>query len=92
MEPMGDIEIVTPEEFVGDVIGDLNARRGRVSEMDGRNDVQTVRGIIPVRETFGYATDLRSLTQGRASYSMEVASFEPLPKELSDRIVGVTEY
>jgi len=88
MEPLMIMEIVTPEEFVGDVIGDFNGRRGKVLDMERRKEFQRVNGLIPLRETFGYATDLRSLTQGRASYSMEFKEFEPLPPGLSAKIVG----
>ncbi len=88
MEPLMIMEIVTPEAFVGDVIGDFNGRRGKVLDMERRKEFQRVSGLIPLRETFGYATDLRSLTQGRASYSMEFKEFDPLPPELSAKIVG----
>jgi len=88
MEPVMDMEIVTPEEFVGDVIGDFNARRGKVNVMERRMDFQRVKGTIPLRETFGYATDLRSLTQGRASYTMQILGFEPLPAEISAKLLG----
>jgi len=88
MEPLMIMEIVTPEAFVGDVIGDFNGRRGKVIDMERRNEFKKVNGLIPLRETFGYATDLRSLTQGRASYSMEFKEFNPLPPELSAKIVG----
>ena len=88
MEPLMIMEIVTPEAFVGDVIGDFNGRRGKVLDMERRKEFQRVNGLIPLRETFGYATDLRSLTQGRASYTMEFKEFEALPPELSAKIVG----
>jgi elongation factor G len=90
MEPVMSMEIVTPEEFVGDVIGDFNGRRGRVLDMERRMEFQRFNGLIPLRETFGYATDLRSLTQGRASYTMEFREFDPLPPELSSKITGLT--
>jgi elongation factor G len=88
MEPVMSMEIVTPEEFVGDVINDFNARRAKVQEIEHRTEVQAVQGVIPLRETFGYATDLRSLTQGRASYTMQFLRFEPLAPGISAKILG----
>ncbi len=88
MEPLMSMEIITPEEFVGDVIGDFNARRGRIMDHEHRPDNSRLSGSIPLRETFGYATDIRSLTQGRASYTMQFMGFEPMPLELSAKIMG----
>jgi elongation factor G len=75
-----------PEEFVGDVIGDFNARRGKISDHESKTDLSRISGTIPLRETFGYSTDIRSLTQGRASYSMRFEGFEPLPEEISRKL------
>src|SRR5699024_3439986 len=70
LEPIMNVEVIMPEEYMGDVIGDINSRRGRIEGMEPRNGVQVVRGFVPLSEMFGYATDLRSNTQGRATYSM----------------------
>ncbi|MCS6770433.1 MAG: elongation factor G [Kiritimatiellae bacterium] len=88
LEPIMKVEIVTPDEHVGDVIGDVNGRRGRVKEMSAQDGAQTVLAEVPLAELFGYSTALRSLTRGRASYSMEPARFEIVPAELQDSIVN----
>jgi elongation factor G len=88
MEPVMSMEIVVPDEFVGEVISDFNGRRGRIVDHDRRNGTSRLTGTIPLRETFGYATDIRSLTQGRASYTMQFRGYEPLPADLSRQIVG----
>jgi elongation factor G len=82
------LEIVTPEAHMGDVLGDLNARRGQVREMHAREGEQVVRAEAPLAELFGYATALRSLTRGRASYTMEPRSFERVPDALRERILN----
>ncbi len=82
------VEVVTPEDYMGDVIGDLNARRGRVQNMEARSGAQVITGRVPLAEMFGYATDLRSVTQGRANYTMQFASYEPAPREVSEDIVA----
>lgn len=87
LEPIFDVEVVTPEVYLGDVIGDLNSRRGRIQELEPRKGVQLVRASVPLSEMFGYATALRSMTQGRASYSMQFKSYEPLPSALSEALV-----
>ena len=87
LEPIMDVEIVVPEEYLGDVLGDLNARRGRVVGIFQRKDAQVVAAVVPLREMFGYATALRSMTQGRAIYTMQFASYEPLPKNLADELI-----
>jgi len=88
LEPVMKIEIVTPEQFMGDVIGDLSARRGRVEAIETRGDTATVHGIIPLSRTFGYATDLRSMTQGRATYSLEFYQYQPLPTDLAEDLMA----
>jgi elongation factor G len=88
LEPVMDLEVVTPEEFLGDVIGDLNARRGKVTGMEQRGNVQVVSGQVPLATMFGYATDLRSRTQGRATFSMQFSHYAPVPSQLSEEIVA----
>ena len=87
LEPVMELEIVAPEEFVGDVIGDLNGRRGHVNGMERRREVQLVKATTPLAAMFGYSTDLRSLTQGRATYTMQFARYEPVPSRIQDEIV-----
>lgn len=88
LEPIMKIEITVPEEYMGDVIGDLNSRRGRVEGMEPRTGVQVIRGFVPLAEMFGYATDLRSKTQGRGVYVMQFSHFEALPKGLAEEIIS----
>jgi len=86
LEPVMKIEITTPEDFMGDVIGDLNARRGQVTEMTERGTAKIVRGTVPLSEMFGYATELRSMSQGRASYSMEFNSYAQVPENVAEKV------
>jgi elongation factor G len=86
LEPIMKVEVVSPEQFLGDIIGDLSARRGRVEAIETRGDTATVHGIVPLARTFGYATDLRSMTQGRATYSLEFHQYQPLPAELAEEL------
>jgi elongation factor G len=88
LEPMMSVEIVTPEEYMGDVMGDINSRRGRVQSMDARGTSQVITCRVPLSEMFGYATDLRSRTQGRATYSMQFDSYEQAPKNVMDEVVA----
>ncbi|VGO20553.1 elongation factor G [Pontiella sulfatireligans] len=88
LEPIMLLEIETPEEHLGDVMGDLNSRRGRVREIKATNDLQIVQADVPLAEVFGYATSLRSLTKGRASYSMEPQAFEPVPASMEASILN----
>jgi len=88
MEPVMEVEVVTPEEYMGDVIGDVNSRRGRVQHMEAHANNQIISCMVPLSEMFGYATDLRSLTQGRANYSMQFAAYEQAPKTVSEEIVA----
>jgi elongation factor G len=88
LEPMMRVEVTMPEEFMGDVIGDLNSRRGQIEGMDPRGSTQVVRAAVPLAEMFGYATDLRSMTQGRASYSMELSHYAEVPANLAAELVA----
>ncbi len=88
LEPMMQVEVTMPEEFMGDVIGDLNSRRGQIEGMDPRGSTQVVRSAVPLAEMFGYATDLRSMTQGRASYSMELSHYAEVPPNLAAELVA----
>jgi elongation factor G len=88
LEPVMDVEVTTPEEYMGDVIGDLNARRGKVEGMSQRGNSQVIKAQVPMSEMFGYATDLRSKTQGRATYSMQFNSYQDVPDSIADEIVA----
>ena len=88
LEPVMKVEVLVPQDFMGDVIGDLNARRGKVQGIKARGGSQAVDAMVPLGEMFGYATSLRSKTQGRATYSMEFAEYESVPKQLADQIVS----
>jgi elongation factor G len=88
LEPIMSVEVVTPEEYMGDVMGDLNARRGKIQSMEKRGNSQVIRAEVPLSEMFGYATDLRSKTQGRATYTMQFSRYEEVPKNISDAIIA----
>jgi len=88
LEPIMKVEVTVPEEYMGDVIGDINSRRGRMEGMEARSGNQIIRGFIPLSEMFGYATDLRSKTQGRGIYSMEPSHYEEVPKSVLEQIVS----
>ncbi len=88
LEPIMAVEVVVPEEYMGDVIGDLNSRRGRIMGMEGRGGAQVVNSEVPLASMFGYATDLRSATQGRATYSMVFDHYEQVPKAISEEIIA----
>lgn len=88
LEPIMSVEVVTPEEYMGDVIGDLNSRRGKIQSMEKRGSAQVIKAMVPLAEMFGYATDLRSKTQGRATYTMQFSHYEDVPKNISDGIVA----
>jgi elongation factor G len=88
LEPVFQVEVVTPEEFMGDVIGDLNRRRGHVTGMEQRGNAQVINAFVPLAEMFGYATDLRSTTQGRATYTMQFERYEEVPASIADKVVG----
>ncbi|WP_210491999.1 elongation factor G [Patulibacter sp. SYSU D01012] len=88
LEPIFKVEVVTPEEFMGDVIGDLNRRRGRIEGMEPRGNAQVVTGYVPLSEMFGYSTDLRSATQGRATYTMQFERYDEVPSNVAEEIVA----
>ena len=88
LEPIMRVEVTVPEEYMGDVIGDINSRRGRMEGMEARNGSQIIRGFIPLSEMFGYATDLRSKTQGRGTYAMEPSHYEEVPRSILETIVA----
>jgi len=88
LEPIMRVEVTVPEEYMGDVLGDINSRRGKIEGMEARSGAQVIRGFVPLSEMFGYATDLRSRTQGRAVYSMETDHFEEVPKSIAEKILG----
>ena len=87
LEPMVEMEIVTPGEFLGEIIGDLGTRRAQIRNIEGENDIQAVRAMIPLGETFAYTTALRSLSSGRASYSMEFKYYEPVPEHVAQQLI-----
>ncbi len=87
LEPIMAVEVVTPEEYMGDVMGDLNSRRGKIEGMTPRKDAQVIRAAVPLSEMFGYSTTLRSMTQGRAIYSMEISHYDETPKSVSEQII-----
>jgi elongation factor G len=88
LEPVFKVEVVTPEEFMGDVIGDLNRRRGHVAGMEQRGNAQAITAYVPLAEMFGYATDVRSTTQGRATYTMQFERYEEVPTNIAEKVVG----
>ncbi len=88
LEPIMEVEVDTPEEYMGDVIGDLNKRRGKILGMEKRGAVQVIKAEVPLAEMFGYATDLRSLTQGRATFVMQFKKYEEVPKQIAEQIAG----
>ena len=88
LEPVEQVEVETPEQYMGDVMGNLSGRRGKIEGMEDRKDTKVIRAKVPLGEMFGYATDLRSQTQGRASYTMQFDSYEPVPKAVRDEIIA----
>jgi elongation factor G len=90
LEPMMTVEVTTPEDYMGDVIGDLNSRRGNIQGMEPRSGVQVIDALVPLSEMFGYSTDLRSKTQGRATYSMHFSHYDPVPKSLAEEIIAAS--
>jgi len=88
LEPVMSVEIVTPDDYLGDVVGDLNARRGQVRGTERRGTNQVVGAQVPLAEMFGYSTDLRSRTQGRATYTMQFDSYQPTPASVQSEIVA----
>jgi elongation factor G len=87
LEPMMAVEVTTPEDYMGDVIGDLNSRRGQIQAMDERAGARVVTALVPLSEMFGYVGDLRSKTQGRASYSMQFDSYAEVPRTVAEEII-----
>jgi elongation factor G len=88
LEPMMDVEAVTPEEYSGDVMGDLSRRRGKIQQMEDRGGAKAIRAFVPLSEMFGYATQLRSMTQGRASYTMQFSSYEAAPRNVAEEVIA----
>ncbi|HJU12507.1 MAG TPA: elongation factor G [Candidatus Binataceae bacterium] len=88
LEPVMEVEVVTPQEFMGDVIGDLNSRRGKILEMESRAGAQVIAARVPLASMFGYATRLRSITQGRATYTMQFAVYEPVPQQVHEELTA----
>jgi elongation factor G len=88
LEPLMQVEVVTPEEYMGAVHGDLASRRGRIASMEARGSSQVIRATVPLSAMFGYATDLRSLTQGRATYTMQFARYDEMPSALAEEIIA----
>jgi elongation factor G len=88
LEPVMEVEVVTPEDYMGDVIGDLSSRRGKIDSMDQRGNARVVQAQVPLAEMFGYATDLRSRTQGRATYTMQFHSYQDVPEQIAQEIVA----
>lgn len=87
LEPIMKVEVVTPEEFMGDVMGNINAKRGQIEKMSDRGSAKVIDAKVPLSEMFGYATDLRSMTQGRANYSMEFSHYAPTPKNVAEKVI-----
>ena len=88
LEPIMKVSVIVPEEYMGDVIGDITARRGSILGMEPRNGISQIDANVPLSEMFGYATNLRSRTQGRGTYSMEPSHYIPLPKSIQDDIIS----
>ena len=88
LEPVMDVEVVTPEEYMGAIVGDLNSRRGRIVSMEARGSSQVIRATVPLGQMFGYATEMRSMTQGRATYTMQFARYEEVPPGIADEIMA----
>ncbi|MCM8782184.1 MAG: elongation factor G, partial [Candidatus Omnitrophica bacterium] len=87
LEPIMDIEISTPEQYLGDVIGDLNSRRANIEVLEQRGNIKLIKAFVPLSEVFGYATAIRSLTQGRATYTMEPSFYKEVPKHIYEKII-----
>src|SRR5690606_38842412 len=88
MEPIMKVEVLTPEENMGDVMGDLNRRRGQMQGLDSRNGAQVIKALVPLSEMFGYVTQLRTITSGRATSTMEFDHYEPAPRNVQEEIVA----
>ena len=92
LEPVMKLEITTPGEFLGDILGDINARRGHIKGIEGLGNTQTVQALVPLSECFGYATHIRSLSQGRANHSMEFFHYDPAPEKVVEQVVAKGRY
>jgi elongation factor G len=88
MEPTMKVEVTVPEEYMGDVMGDINSRRGRIEGMEAKSGVQVITAYVPLSEMFGYATDLRSKSQGRGVYTMHLSHYEEVPKNIAEKIIS----
>jgi elongation factor G len=88
MEPMMRVEVIIPEQYMGDVIGDISSRRGRIEGMEARLGEQSVHAFVPLSEMFGYATDLRSRTQGRGLFTMQFDHYEEVPRAIAEKVTG----
>ena len=91
LEPVRKVEVVVPEDYLGDVMGNVNSRRGRIEGTESRGGGQIIRANVPLSEMFGYATDLRSRTQGRGTFTMQFSHYEPVPKAMIEKITGKKE-
>jgi elongation factor G len=87
LEPDMAVEVITPEDYLGDVMGNLNARRGRVEHLEPSGNAQSIKASVPLAEMFGYATDLRSMTQGRATFTMQFDRYEQVPQSIASEIM-----
>ena len=87
LEPVMDVEVTVPEEYMGDVMGDINSRRGRIEGMKPERGAEIIRSVVPLAEMFGYATDLRSRTQGRGVYTMQLSHYEEVPKNIMEKVI-----
>jgi len=92
LEPMMDVEVSVPDEYLGDIVGNLNSKRGKVTGMETTQSGSNVRAICPLSEMFGYATDLRSRTQGRGTFVMQFKRYEQVPESIQDKILGRYNY
>jgi elongation factor G len=90
LEPIMKVEVTCPEKFMGDVIGDLNSRRGQILGIEDRAQIKVISSQVPLAQMFGYATELRSMSQGRANYSMEFDHYQEVPGNLQETIIGAT--
>jgi elongation factor G len=88
LEPIMRVEVTVPEEYMGDIMGDINSRRGRIEGMEARAGAQVIRGYVPLSEMFGYATSLRSRTQGRGTYTMQFHTYEEVPRSIAEEIIA----
>ena len=88
LEPIMRTQVIVPEEYLGDVMGDINRRRGQLRDMECKDGQQTINAFVPLAEMFGYATDLRSLTQGRGIFTMDLERYDEVPKYVADKIIG----